>query len=100
MNLKKFVKQTMKELDEAIQESPSVIGIRGTIHFDVAVVANENLGVEGGVQVVGFVKGNTNANISNQTTTRLQFDIQTKMAINPSQASPYNPKKNKLELNL
>lgn len=28
-----------------------------------------------------------------QTTTRLQFDIQTKKAISPNQSNPYNPKK-------
>lgn len=85
MNLKKFITETMKDLDGAVQESPSVIGVRGTVHFDVAVVANENLGVEGGVQVVGIAKGKAEAGISNQTTTRLQFDLQTKKAINPSQ---------------
>lgn len=93
MKLKNFIKETVKDLDEAITESPSVIGVRGTIHFDVAVIANENLGVDGGIQVVGLIKGSTNANISNQTTTRLQFDIQTKKAINPSQSNPYNPAK-------
>lgn len=84
----------MKDLDEAINESASVIGIRGTVHFDVAVVASEDAGVDGGVQVLGFVKGDIKANVSNQTTTRLQFDIQTKKAINPSQSNPYNPVKN------
>jgi len=93
MKLKTFIKETMKDIDEAITESPSVIGVRGTVHFDVAVIANENLGVEGGVQVVGLVKGNTNASISNQTVTRLQFDMQTKKAISPSQKNPYNPAK-------
>lgn len=93
MNLKKFISETMKDIDVAIKESKSVIGVRGTVHFDVAVIANENLGVDGGVQVVGIAKGNIGANISNQTTTRIQFDIQTKKAINPSQSNPYNPSK-------
>lgn len=93
MNLKRFITETMKDIDEAIQDSPSVIGVRGTVHFDVAVVANENLGVDGGVQVIGVAKGNVDASISNQTTTRLQFDMQTKKAINPSQSNPYNPAK-------
>lgn len=93
MNLKKFIKETVNDIDEAIKESPSVIGIRGTVKFDVAVIANENIGSEGGIQVVGIVKGKVQGNISNQTTTRLQFDIQTKKAINPSQTNPYNPAK-------
>lgn len=96
MKLKQFVIETMKDLDDAIKESSSVVGIRGTVHFDVAVVASEDVGVDGGVQVIGFAKANTNASISNQTTTRLQFEMQTKKAINPSQSNPYNPKKTNL----
>lgn len=84
MNLKQFVKETVKDLDEAINESDSVSGIRGVVHFDVAVTANESAGVEGGVQVVGIVKGEANASVSNQTVTRLKFDIQTRKAIAPS----------------
>lgn len=95
MNLKKFIFETMKDIDEAIDESSSIAGVRGTVHFDVAVIANENLGAEGGVQVIGVVKGNASANISNQTTTRLQFDMQTRKAINPAQSNPYNPRKHR-----
>ena len=83
----------MEDIDDAVKESPSIIGIRGTVHFDVAVIANKDVGVDGGVQVIGFAKGNVKANILNQTATRLQFDVQTKRAINPSQTHPYNPKK-------
>lgn len=93
MKLKKFVIETMKDLDDAIKESSSVIGIRGTVHFDLAVTANEEAGINGGIQVFGIGKANSNASISNQVVTRLQFDIQTKKAINPDQSNPYNPKK-------
>lgn len=93
MNLKQFVLQTMKDLDEAIQSSPSVIGVRGTVHFDVAVVANEDIGVDGGIQVIGIGKASAKANLANQTSTRLQFDMQTKKAISPNQFGPYNPSK-------
>lgn len=93
MKLKKFIIETMKDIDDSIKESPSVIGIRGTVHFDVAVIANEEAGINGGIQVIGIAKANSNASISNQIVTRLQFDMQTKRAINPSQSNPYNPKK-------
>jgi len=93
MKLKKFVVETMKDLDDSIKESSSVIGIRGTVHFDVAVIANEETGINGGIQVIGIAKASSNTSISNQTVTRLQFDIQTKRAINPNQSNPYNPKK-------
>ena len=93
MKLKQFIIEATKDIDDAITESSSILGVRGIVHFDVAVIANESAGVEGGVQVIGLAKGSAHADMVNQTTTRLQFDIQTRKAINPSQSSPYNPTK-------
>ena len=94
MNLKKFINETINNIDGAVKENPSILGVRGVVHFDVAVIANESAEAGGGIQVIGIGKAGARINNAQQTTTRLQFDIQTKGAISPSQSKPYNPTKN------
>lgn len=84
ISLKDFIKQSVKDITEAKSEEGSIEGIRGVIDFDVATTATEEGKTGIKVSVWGIGGGELGGKLNNQVVSRLQFSIQTKGAISPS----------------
>jgi|SRR3989344_6058350 len=82
ITVKEYIKQALRDIREAREEEKSFEGIRGTIEFDIATVANEEGGAGMKVGVWG-IGGKFGGKLSNGVTSRVKFSVQTKGAISP-----------------
>lgn len=84
MTVKKYIKETLKDIREAKEEENFFLGIRGVIEFDIATIAVKSgkAGMKIGVWALG---GEFGGNLSNQITSRIKFSIQTRGAIAPGE---------------
>ena len=85
ISLKDFIKQSIKDISEAKSEENSIEGIRGVVDFDVATTAVQEGKTGVKVSVLG-IGGELGGKLNNQTVSRIQFSIQTKGAISPSES--------------
>ena len=84
ISLKDFIKQTIKDISIAKDEETTIAGVRGVVNFDVATTAVQEGKTGVKVSVLG-IGGGLGGKINNQTISRIQFSIQTKGAISPSE---------------
>ena len=86
ISLKDFIKQSIKDISDAKSEETSIQGVRGVINFDVATTAVQEGKTGVKVSVWGIGGGELGGKLNNQTVSRIQFSIQTKGAISPSES--------------